>query len=234
MKVIYHRCTVNISRIPMTETRDNMEYGSLSEKAYHLVKDMILACEKGQYLSMRDVASQIGMSYTPVREAFQRLKNEGLLDLEPNVGFFVPRLDISELVKIYEARECIEKFVLDKAFDNLRPADIKELKDAVEEQKKCLAAEDIRGYLKEDERFHMVFFKACNNPYLTELVRSIRAKYLVCSKKIRHGSDVAIEEHLSMIELIEKGDKEKAAALMQFHVTHAKQRMMEGYISYSG
>ncbi len=84
-----------------------MEYGSLSEKAYNLIKDRILTFEKGQYISMREMSSQLGISYTPVREAFLKLKSEGLLDLEPNVGYFVPKLDIKDLMQIYEARECI-------------------------------------------------------------------------------------------------------------------------------
>lgn len=211
-----------------------MEYGSLSEKAYYLIKDRILTFEKGQYISMREMSSQLGISYTPVREAFQKLKGEGLLDLEPNVGYFVPKLDIKDLMQIYEARECIERFVFEKAFDLLTKEDIDALKESVRKQALHLSDRDIKEYLKEDERYHMVFFKAANNPYLTDLVKSIRAKYLVCSKRIRHGSDVALEEHIKIIELIEKGEKLGAAELMQQHVTQAKLRMMEGYIAYNG
>jgi len=216
------------------KVRDNMEYNSLSEKAYYLVKDMILSCDKGSYISMRDVAQQIGMSYTPVREAFQKLKSEGLLDLEPNVGFFVPKLDIKDLMQIYEARECMESFVFERAFDLITPRDIEVLKDSVEKQRRFLSDDQIREYLKEDERFHLVFFETYNNPYLTEMAKSIRAKYLVCSKRIRQGSAVATVEHLKMIELIEKGEKEKATELMREHVAQAKLRMMEGYIAYNG
>jgi DNA-binding GntR family transcriptional regulator len=154
--------------------------------------------------------------------------------LRPNIGFFVPRLDIKDLMQIFEARECIERFVFEGAFDKLTKEDIEMLKESVEKQKRFLHTEEIREYLKEDERFHLVFFNAFNNPYLTELVKSIRTKYLVCSKRIRLGSEVASTEHSRMIELIEKGEKEKAAQLMSEHVIGAKLRMMEGYISYNG
>lgn len=211
-----------------------MEYNSLSEKAYYRVKDMISTCEKGKYLSMRDVALQLGMSYTPVREAFQKLKNEGLLQLEPNVGFFVPSLDINDLLKIYQARECIEPFAFEGAADLLTAADIAALKESIRKQKKCLTQKKIKEYLREDEKFHQVFLDVFNNPYMTELVKSVRAKYLVCSKSIKHGSEIALVEHEKIVEYLEQGQMEKAANLLKEHITAAKLRMMEGYISYSG
>jgi DNA-binding GntR family transcriptional regulator len=209
-----------------------VERSTLSDKAYYMIKDMIPACEKGQYLSMRDIATQIGMSYTPVREAFQRLKGEGLLDLAPNVGFFVPRLDMKDLMQIFQVRECIEGFVFERAFDLLTREDIIELKDSVERQRKFLNKGEIREYLRTDEQFHLVFLRTYNNPHLTTLVNEVRDKYLVCSKRIREGSSEAIEEHKRIIEFIEAGQKEEGAKLLEAHIVAAKQRMMEGYISF--
>ncbi|HOA16042.1 MAG TPA: GntR family transcriptional regulator [Bacillota bacterium] len=210
-----------------------MQYNSLSEKAYYMVKEMIATCEKGHYLSMRDVAQQFGMSYTPVREAFQKLKNEGLLELEPNVGYFVPKMDIQDLMRIYQARECVEPYVFEGAFDLLAKPDVDILKDCIRKQKLYLSQKNIKEYLKEDERFHRVFFDAFNNPYLTDIVKTVRAKYLVCSKSIGHGSDIATGQHEKIVELIEQGRKEEAVQLLKEHIVAAKLRMMEGFISYN-
>jgi len=60
-----------------------MEAVSLSDRAYYMLKEMIPNMDKGQHLSMRDLANQMGMSYTPVREAFHRLKSEGFTGAFP-------------------------------------------------------------------------------------------------------------------------------------------------------
>jgi len=74
--------------------------GTLSEHAYVVLKEKLLTMEGGAYLSMRQFANEIGMSYTPVREAFLRLQNEGALKQIPNVGFLVATMDIKEILQL--------------------------------------------------------------------------------------------------------------------------------------
>lgn len=205
---------------------------SLSDRAYHMIKEMIPNLDKGQHLSMRDLANRMGMSYTPVREAFHRLKNEGLLEHSPNIGFFVPRMDIRDIMQIFQVRECIEVFVLDRAFEMITPENVANLNKCVDMQEKYLSKGAMREYMRADEQFHMEFFKVYNNPHFTGLITTVRQQYLVCSQSIHRGGTIAIAEHKQIADCIARQDKEGAVRLLEEHIAAAKQRMKEGYIAF--
>ena len=79
--------------------------GTLSELAYFTLKEKLLTMDSGAYLSIRQVANEMGMSYTPVREAFLLLQKEGSLRQITNVGFFVATMDINEILQFFQVRE---------------------------------------------------------------------------------------------------------------------------------
>lgn len=208
-----------------------MKGTALSEKAYSIIKERLNSFEKGKHLSVRQIAKQLGMSYTPVREAFHRLEREGFLERVPNVGFFVARMDINDIIEIFQVRECLERFVLEKVFDIITDDEIRVLSDCVRQQEVFLGKGDIKQYMKMDERFHFVFFELYGNRHFIRLIKNVREQYLICSDRIaKAGSAEAIMEHKQIIEHIKNRDKEKALSLMVAHIENAKQRMKEGYI----
>ena len=91
----------------------------LSTIAYKTIKTRIANMPSGSYLSARQCALELGISYTPVREAFLQLQKEGVLRQVPNVGFFIESIDLTDLFQMFQVRECIELFALDKIFDKL-------------------------------------------------------------------------------------------------------------------
>jgi DNA-binding GntR family transcriptional regulator len=209
-----------------------MEALTLSDKAYKTLKEMIPTLDAGQHLSIRDFAHRMGMSYTPVREAFHRLRNEGLLEYSPNIGFFIPRMGLIDIMQIFQVRECIEVFVLDRAFDMLTDENVSNLKKYVELQEEYLSKGRMREYMRCDEDFHLEFFKVYNNPHFTNLIKTVRQQYLVCSQSIHRGGRTGIAEHKEIIDRIMARDKQNAVRLLEEHIVEAKQRMKEGYIAF--
>ena len=104
----------------------------LSNIAYEQLRAMITEMPAGQYLSARSYAKDLGMSYTPVREAFLLMQNEGVLRQVPNVGFFVASLDLADILQIFQVRECIEVYALEKVFYRLRPEHLQQMRTAWE------------------------------------------------------------------------------------------------------
>lgn len=205
---------------------------SLSDKAYNLIKEKLISCDEGEYLSIREMSEQIGMSYTPVREAFQRLAKEGLLEQVPKLGFFVRRIDIRRISEIFQVRECLELFVLERVFDKLTPNDLETLSSYVDGQTEQLAKGDIRQYITLDEQFHLLPFQLYGNSYLTRLIQNVRQEYLICSIKIATcKSHEAIEEHRQMIAHMRSKDKAATLETLRSHIRNAEERMKAGYIS---
>ena len=207
-----------------------MKSGSeLSEKAYKLLKEKLNG-QSDNYISARALASEMDMSYIPVRDALNRMQNEGLIKKIPNVGYFVIRLGIKEVIKIFQVRECIEVFIFSAVFDMIEDKHIKVLEEIIENQKRQLKENDLRSYVKEDEMFHQVFLDIYNNNYFSDFIKSIREQYLICSNKVAKGSSAdGIEEHELIIKYIKKKNKEEAVDMMRKHIRSAKQRMKEGF-----
>lgn len=203
----------------------------LSEKAYQIIKEKLLHYEKGKYLSARDLSNEIGMSYTPVREAFLRLHKEGFLKRVPNVGFFVVHLEIGDIIEIFQVRECLENFVFKATFDTITNNEIMEMEKLIDIQKDSLQEGDIRQYVKADEMFHFIFFKLYGNKHFISLIKNVHEQYLFCSNRIaKSGSTEGINEHIKILEQIKQKNKDKATKLLAEHITNAKHRVTEGFI----
>lgn len=210
-----------------------MKAGSeLGEKAYRIIKEKLPGFENGKYLSARALSSEIGMSYTPVREALLRLQREGLLRRIPNVGFFVVNLDTRDIEEIFQVRECLEKFVFESVFDLISDNEIQEMGELIEKQKKALEKGDIKEYIKADEKFHFTFFRIYNNKHFISYIKNVREHYLLCSNKVatKGGTD-GIDEHVQILKEIKAKNKEQAVKCLMAHIENARQRMKEGYVN---
>lgn len=204
---------------------------NLSNVAYNALRNKVMNAEAGSYLSARQLAKDIGISYTPVREAFLRMVKEGALRLEPNVGFFVQSLDINDLVQIFQVRECIEAFILDKVFTRITQAELNQMKQLTKQMDDALNRDDISEYQSLDVVFHDIIFKLYGNRLLENFYSDIRDQYMICSKEVAgRQTHRSINEHLELIENIELGNKQKAIESLVDHISSAKNRMADGFI----
>ncbi len=206
----------------------------LSDVAYNALKKRIITLGGGSYISARQFASEIGVSYTPVREAFLRMEREGTLKLIPNVGFFINTFDMNEVIQIYQARECTEIFVLEKAFDFITPEHIQQMRNINAQLAAALAKGNILEYQQLDIKFHEAFFIIYGNKHLLQFYRNIREQYMLCSIRVaKRLSNAVVLEHEGILASIETGDKEKSVDALRKNITQAKERMIEGYINVS-
>jgi DNA-binding GntR family transcriptional regulator len=209
--------------------------GTLSELAYDTLKEKLLTMESGAYLSARQFAQEIGISYTPVREAFLRLQKEGALKQIPNVGFFVATMDVNDILEMFQVRECIEPFVLQNVATRVTPSHIVIMRGYNEEQRHALETGNITKYMKLDIKIHEVLLDIYDNPHLASIYHTVREKYLFCSKRIALSFyPDALEEHDKLISAIESGEVELSEKILREHIENAKLRIMEGYIKVPG
>ncbi len=205
---------------------------SLSDMAYLALKKKIISLGGGSYISARQFASEVGVSYTPVREAFLRMEREGTLKLIPNVGFFINTFDMNEVIQIYQARECTELFVLEKAFEFITKEHVKQMRNINLQLEAALAKGNILEYQQLDIRFHEAFFIIYGNKHLLNFYRNIREQYMLCSVRVaKRLSNAVVVEHEGILASIETGDKEKAINALRKNISQARERMIEGYIN---
>ena len=149
---------------------------ALSDIAYRLITKKLVASElvAGQKISEQTIASECGISRTPVREAIRRLTEEGLLYQIPSSGTYVASLDRYQLSDAYEVRMAIECFAIDRATRNLTKDNRQELRRLCDEmhaiivrlrsrKQQVLDGPPLVAFLTADLTFHLLLLKAAGN-----------------------------------------------------------------------
>ncbi|SHJ79404.1 GntR family transcriptional regulator [Hespellia stercorisuis] len=204
---------------------------TLKKQAYRALKQQVMEAEPSTIFSVRKSAGELGLSYTPVREALVELQSEGVLEVIPNVGFSVVKIDMRAIQNIYQSRECVEQYVLPKIIDKIDTDDIMILRAYIIRQKKAMEQGDISRYTEVDAQFHIYLIDLLQNRQLSDFYQSIRNQYRMGSKKIvKKHSSIPIEEHERFLDLVEEQKYQEALSCMQEHLDAAIERMKEGYV----
>lgn len=175
----------------------------------------------GQPLSERQLAEDLGVSKTPVREAMAQLRVEGLVQILPQKGAFVFTLSAKDIVYLCELRLTLESSALRLAYQRNRDKLIHRLKQVLAHMVEAQENKDTRSYLHHDTQFHEVFFATCGNPLLEAAyathVGKIAALRTHLAMKPLHTVR-SFEEHGEMIRLLEAGKIDEAIRVLEQHI----------------
>lgn len=174
----------------------------------------------GTRLVQSDLAAQLEVSTTPVREALRDLASEGLIRIDPHHGGVVAELDEDDLREVYQIRQRLEPFALEVAMPFLTD----ELIDRCEELHEAMtAAPNSATWVQLNRDFHMTIYEASNQDRLVAMVRSLQdASVMAVSARIQSlpaARETANREHGELIEALRKGDVDAACAVIRHHVT---------------
>jgi DNA-binding GntR family transcriptional regulator len=204
---------------------------SISEQIYSIIKEEILLAKRkpGEQINPRKLADEFETSVMPIRDALNQLANEGLVIRKPRVGFFVRSFTPKEAKDLMEVRKLYELYCLEKYFDKI---DRKKLSDYLDRslEKIDISYKD-REFDELDENIHDLIVKASNNSWLINGYNSIK-NYIVVLKHLDTGQvQAAQREHISLINAILDGDKEKAMKVLEEHIQRVTEELMMSLIS---
>ena len=176
--------------------------------------------EEGQELTLKDTAKQLGVSATPIREAFQMLEREGLIELRPNRGAIVLGMSEKRLRDHYETRAALEKAAV--ILVCRRNADITAVKEAYLEAEKALAKDDSTSYSRQNQEFHMAIWTAADNDAMKELLQSMWNGLSMGHKVTQENyAHISMEEHHKILCALEARNEKLAGDLMEAHIMHS-------------
>ena len=196
---------------------------SLVDRVVDHVSERIISGDlpPGSKVTEDQIASEFGVSRTPVREAVKRLAELGLIVIRPRSGLEVASIDERDVQEITELRAELEAFALRLAASHMTPEDVEELEQI---SRRCeeLAEEGNRSKaFIEDSRFHLAMAALSGNRHLEETLRRLDVKVQLCrmflclsDAKVR--ADVRF--HRRILAAIKKGDAEQAEVLLRKHV----------------
>jgi DNA-binding GntR family transcriptional regulator len=185
-----------------------------AQRAYDFAKWAILNAvyPVGSVITVAELASEIGLSRNPVREALLRLEAEGLVRMEPGRGAVVTSFSHAEIEDVLEARVLVENYTAARSFANRRSF-LPALLEVHAETQRRRRERDTAGFTEADRRFHEVIVDGAMNTVLSEMYRSLRERQTLFTSAMVRGRadrmDAAIAEHERIIERL-RGDDEDA------------------------
>ncbi len=182
---------------------------TVSEQVYNKIKSAILNGEltPGERIVQEDLTEQLRVSRTPVREALQRLKSEGLVTIKPFYGAMVFQVSIKELSEIYDIRISIERYAIQKAFPLLTDTDIQEL-DKLNSMVREKTSDHL-GLMDYDREFHYLLCHKGVCEYVNQLLNGLwnqcdPYKSLYISNP--DNAQIMISEHEAIVKCLKKHD----------------------------
>lgn len=173
----------------------------------------------GARLVQADIAAQLGVSTTPVREALRDLAADGLIRIDPHRGAAVHELDLEELEDIYEIRKSLEPLAIRKAAARITDEQLTEAQRLLDLMEK---SKDSGVWVDLNWQFHSLIESAANSPRLATLLKTVQdasAQYVGHAIKIVPGrSDEGNAEHQGIVDALRAGDGNKAAKILYAHL----------------
>lgn len=180
----------------------------------------------GTVYSAPSLATQFGVSATPVREAMLDLANEGLVEIVRNKGFRVTELSEEDLDELSELRALIEVPTVARiAAAGVPPAVLGELRPLAAEIEAAAARGDLIAHVTADLEFHLRLLALAGNRHLVETVRLLRSRsrlYGLRSLAARDALVPSAHEHAELLDLLAAGDADGVEALMRRHIGHVR------------
>ncbi len=199
------------------------------DRVYDHVKERILlgAYPGGEMLSEGEVAATLGVSRTPVREAFLLLEAEGLMRLFPKKGALVVPVSPDEVRDVMETRLMVETHAAARIAERGREDDdlVVELRDLCDLQQEALARGDLAAFVEWDRALHHAIVSRAGNAILTRLHDSLRDRQRrMTGATVRRDPGVTrrfLEEHVDIVDAIAEGRPEAARDLLAAHIRSA-------------
>lgn len=185
------------------------------EEAYVRIRDGILdgTYAPGTKLKDKELAHELGISRTPVREALLRLEDEGLIQTKPNSATLVSPINFHNALHLYSIVWTLEKLALNEVFESVTDRHIQEMTEANERFLQKVQKHDCLAALDADYEFHSVYVDLSQNNELKKIIFEIKQKLkrldLYYFDKIQ-GAAVSYDEHAEIIKALQNKEVESA------------------------
>ncbi len=198
---------------------------NLRKQVYERLKKGIVTHKlyPGMKLDEKQISEMLGVSRTPIREAFARLDQEGLVDIEPRRGVFVSRITVQDLIDVLYMREVLEGLAARLFTAAAEKEDVERLKEIMQPFARENLDAKINEYNLANVEFHNYVLDKSKN---TRLVSTMHNMYdhLSMAKmlkiiRITGRAKKSLKEHRRIIEVIEKRDAQQAEFLMRKHIS---------------
>lgn len=200
-----------------------VQVNNVQEMVYRTLRDRIVHMEllPGTVISTQEIADQLAVSRTPVREAFIRLQQEDLLTMAPQRYTMVSRIDLQRVHQECFIREALELGNLHRFVPLASQSTVNRMRESIKQQTIAMDERRFNDHVELDNQFHRIAFRETNERLALNLIRQMNGHYdrtrlvAIWEPENAYG---AIEEHRIMVDLIEEKNLHAIEQLMRKHL----------------
>lgn len=205
---------------------------SLRGRVFNKLREDILAGKYKENDELKEIAigEELGVSRTPVREAFRQLELEGLIQIIPNKGAYVTGITIDDVKDIYMIRSKLEGLCAAWCCEHITEEQLEEMEENIYLAKFHAQKGHYEQMTELDNRFHELMYESCNSKMLQHLLSDFHQYVLRVRKRTLSTLDRSLAsnaEHQSIMEAIKERDPAKAEACAVHHINNAYQNMVK-------
>jgi DNA-binding GntR family transcriptional regulator len=203
---------------------------------YESLRDAIInqVLKPGERLMETELAEEMGVSRTPVREAIRKLEQEGYVVMIPRKGAYVAGLSIKDIHEVFEIRGALESLAAGLAAERATQEEIEEMERNIVLEASHFESNDLIKTIEVDTKFHELIFKASKNDRLLGMISNLREqvqRFRTTTLAVSGRLKFALEEHRRIVEAIAARDVQLAQQMAKDHIESAENALLE-VISY--
>lgn len=195
--------------------------------SYRVIKDgiMSLQLKPGQSISEVELAEQLKISRTPIREVMAKLKEENLVEVFPQIGTYVSKIDFQLINEATFMRYTLEKEILKQSCLNFSDMALAELKSMVIMQEALIGQKGMElEFHRLDKQFHFKIFQENNMEHVWGAITRLSTHYnrMRLLSEMENNFAVAVEQHKQIIQIIEEKAVDQVDQMMKQHIIEPK------------
>jgi DNA-binding GntR family transcriptional regulator len=211
-----------------------LEPPSLSSMAYDKLRESLLNgyLEPGKIYVETNLAKELGISRSPVREALLKLAAQGLVKFIPRKGVRITHYKIRDIEEVFEMRKAIELATVEKLCRLSKVLDFSAVERAFADQTEAAKKKDNVAFLSADREFHTALTSLTENSLFVQTQENLRDKFHVMAMEGLSKSgrtEEVLEEHRKIVEFVKEGVVQEAKQAMELHLDRSRQAVVDQY-----
>lgn len=207
-------------------------YKPLREIVFESMRDAILSgvLEPGERLMEIQLAEEMGVSRTPVREAIRKLELENFVVMIPRKGAYVAGVSSKDVADVFEIRSALEGLAAGLAAERITEDELEQMERVLFYRANAAGEMDLEQIVKSDTDFHALVYSASRNERLIQILANLREqiqRFRATSLAVPGRNKLALEEHRMIVEALRKHDSEEAQSLAMAHIVTAENVMFD-------
>lgn len=206
-------------------------YKPLRELVYESLREAIILgrLRPGERLMEVQLAEEMGVSRTPVREAIRKLELDGFVIMVPRKGAYVAGITLKDIADVFEVRAALEGMAAGLAAERITDEEMDQLERSIVQISEHNTGTDIDAVVAGDTQFHEIIYQASRNQQLVQIITHLREqiqRFRMTSLSQPGRTKFALDEHKKIAEAISDRNVELAQTLAREHIENAEQSLL--------